>query len=486
MGTKNSNSNISAKQQKNMEAVKNTETVTHIHETEMSEEIKKHFYLKLFSIALPLAMQNLVTSSLNLIDVFMISSLSTSSIAGVSLANKMFFLMFLLMFGISSGSAILTAQYWGVKDVKNIRRILGICLGLGISGAALFTIAVIGFPMQVMRVFTNEPGAISEGAEYLRIVGIAYIPTSITFAYVFVLRSTGKTLLPMFVSIFALVLNTVLNYALIFGNFGAPELGVQGAAIATVISRIVEFAIMIGFIYGMKEVPAAKFRELIDLNKAFINRYFVTVTPVILNELIWAYGVVMYDLVYGRMGEVVTATMGITKTVEQVAFFLIFSLGNAAGVILGNQMGTGDFRQVFNYAKKLMRLVFGVGIIMGVLLYAAAGPLAGVFQVEAEVLKYVELCLKVMAFAMVLKGMNMLIIVGILRSGGDTKFCMYLDGGAVWLLAVPLVALGGLVWKLPVQYVYILSLSEELVKLIIGLWRTFSKKWINNLVAENA
>lgn len=456
-----------------------------VHESSMNEEVKKHFYLKLFAIALPLALQNLVTSSLNLVDVFMISSLSTASIAGVSLANKMFFLLMLLLFGISSGSAILTAQYWGVKDIKNIRRILGICLSLGLAGAGLFTFVAIAFPNQVMRIFTNEPGAILEGAKYLRIVAIGYIPTSITFSYVFILRSTGKTKLPMFVSVFALMVNTLLNYTLIYGNFGAPRMGVEGAATATVISRTIEFAILIFVIYKRHEVPAAKIHELLDFSRDFVRKYFVTVTPVIINELIWAFGVTMYDLVFGRMGEVVTATMGITKTVEQVGFFLIFSLGNAAGVILGNQMGTGDFSQVFNYAKKLMRLVFFAGLIMGGILFASADAITGIFMIEPEVAANVRICIRVLACAMVLKGMNMLIIVGILRSGGDTKFCMYLDGGAVWLFAVPLVVLGGLVWKWDVQYVYMLALSEEAVKVVIGVWRTFSKKWINNLIVED-
>lgn len=455
-----------------------------VHETEMSEEIKKHFYLKLFSIALPLALQNLVTSSLNLIDVFMISSLSTASIAGVSLANKVFFLLFLLLFGISSGSSILTAQYWGVKDVKNIRRVLGVCLVLGVGGALLFTIAAVGFPQLVMRVFTNQPDTIVEGARYLRIVGLCYIPTSLTFAYVFILRSTGKTQLPMVVSIMALGFNTILNYTLIFGNFGFPEMGVEGAATATVISRTLECVILLTVIYVKKEVPAGRLYELFDLSKVFIKKYFTTVYPVIVNELIWAYGVTMYDLVYGRMGEAVTASMGITKTVEQVGFFLIFSLGNAAGVILGNQMGTGDFTQVFNYAKKLIKLMLGVGLIMGAILFLTSDLVSSLFNVESAVSNMISLTLKVMSFAIIVKGMNMLIIVGILRSGGDTKFCMYIDGGAVWLVAVPLVALGGLVWGLEIQYVYMLALTEEITKVAFGLWRTYSKKWINNLVAE--
>lgn len=446
--------------------------------------MSEHFYRKLFAIALPMALQNLVTSSLNLIDTFMISSLSTASIAGVTSANKLFFIMFLFLFGLSSGSSILTAQYWGVKDVKNIRRVLGICLMLGVSGAAIFTGLAILVPESVMRIFTNQPGAIAEGAAYLRIIGISYIPSAITFAFVFIMRSTGNVKLPMKISIGAIGLNTFLNWVLIYGNLGAPALGVSGAAIATVISRLMEFGLLIGITYYHKDVAAASFKELTDVSTAFIKRYLVTVSPVIANELIWAIGVTIYDMVYGRMGEAAMAAMGITKTIEQMGFFLVFSLGNAAGVLLGNQMGTGDMTEVFDYAKRLMKIMLGVGVIMSVFFFFIATPISHVFNVEADVALNIRLCVRVLALSSTAKALNMLIIVGILRSGGDTTFSMYLDGGAVWLVAVPLVVVGGLFLKLPVQYVYLLALSEEFVKVAIGVWRTYSKKWINNLIHE--
>lgn len=447
-------------------------------------KIDKSFYIKLFSIALPMALQNLVTSSLNMIDIFMISSLRTASIAGVSAANKVFFLLYLFLFGISSGSSILTAQYWGIKDVKNIRKVLGVCLVIGVSGAAVFTVSSIVIPTTIMKVFTNEKDAIIEGAKYLRIIGWSYIPSAISFAFVFILRSTGSVKLSMKISILAIALNTFLNWVLIYGNLGAPALGVEGAAIATVIARIVECTLLVGIIYKNKDIAAAKLSELLDWNKVFLKKYMVTVFPVIANELIWAMGVVIYDIVFGRMGENVMAAMGITRTVEQMAFFLVYSVGNASAVILGNQMGTGDMSQVFNYAKRLLRIMVVVGAVMGAVLFMTAKPIAGIFDVDAEVAIYIEQCIKVLSFSTVAKGVNLLIIVGILRSGGDTKFSMYLDGASVWLFAAPLVVIGGLVLKLDIQYVYMLALSEEIVKVVVGLWRTWSKKWINNLIDE--
>ncbi len=455
-----------------------------IQDNKMSKEVSEHFYRRLFAIALPMAVQNIITSSLNLIDTFMISSLSTASIAGVTSANKLFFIMFLFLFGISSGSSILAAQYWGVKDVKNIRRVLGICLTLGVSGALLFAMSAILIPESVMRIFTNQEGAIGEGAAYLRIIGWCYIPSAITFAYVFILRSTGKVKLPMVISIIAIATNTFLNWVLIYGNLGMPALGVRGAAIATVISRSLEFLLMIGIIYATREVAAASIKELFDFDFIFVKKYMVTVVPVIFNEIIWAVGVTMYDLVYGRMGEPVMAAMGITKTIEQMGFFLIYSVGIGSGVILGNQIGTGDMTQVFNYAKRLLKMMTLIGLGMSAFFFLIADPLANFFNVEPIVAVYISRCIKVLAMVTVFKGLNMLIIVGILRSGGDTKFAMYLDGGAVWLVAVPLVYFGGLVWQLDIQYVYLLALSEEFVKVAVGIWRTYSKKWINNLIAD--
>lgn len=450
----------------------------------MSQEVAAHFYRKLFAIALPIALQNIISSSLNLIDTFMISSLSSASIGGVYAANKLFFILFLFLFGISSGSAILTAQYWGVKDVKNIRRVLGICLMLGVSGALLFAFGAIAVPVSVMRIFTNDAGAISEGAAYLRIIGWCYVPSAITFGYVFILRSTGRVKLPMVVSTIAIATNTFLNWVLIYGNLGMPAMGVRGAAIATVIARFGEMAVMLYIIYQQKDVGAAKFGELVDINGAFFKKYMMTVLPVILNELIWATGVTIYDMVFGRMGESVLAAMAITKTIEQFGFFMIYSLGNASGVVLGNQMGTGDMTHVFSYAMKLLRLMIGVGLIMSLIFYGFAPFFAGLFQVETLETIYIIQCLRMLALATTFKAINMLVIVGILRSGGDTKFAMILDGAAVWFVAVPLVILGGLVWQLDIRWVYLLSLTEEFSKAVVSMKRTLSRKWINNLIQE--
>lgn len=444
---------------------------------------KDHFYAKVFAIALPIAFQNIITSSLNLIDTFMISALSTEAIAGVSLANKVFFLLFLTLFGISSGSSILTAQYWGIKDVKNIRKVLGICLTFGVAAATLFTLGALFAPELIMRIFSPDALVIEEGVSYLRIIAFSYIVTSISFAYVFILRSTGNVKLPVTVTVIAIVINTFLNWVLIYGNLGAPAMGVRGAAIATVIARVFECILLLSVIYLNRLPAAGKFKEMFSFRLDFVKKYLVTVMPVIGNEMMWALGVTMYDIVYGHMGGAVTASMGITKSVEQFTFFLVWGVGNAAGVVLGNALGAGDKELAYDYAKRLMKFMIMIGIAVGVVVALLAIPISNLFNVEEIVKINIRNCLYVLAVFGTIKALNMLIIVGILRSGGDTTYCMILDAGAVWLVAVPIAFFAGWYLKLEIHWVYALVMSEEVVKVFFGYMRTHSKKWLKNLVA---
>ncbi len=447
------------------------------------KKLDSDFYKKVFAIALPIALQNIVTSVLNLIDTFMISALSTEAIAGVSLANKVFFLLWLSLFGISSGSAILTAQYWGAGDVKSIRKVLGVCLTLSVSAASFFSIVALGAPALVMGIFSTDALVIGEGIAYLRIIGFSYIMTAVTFAYVFILRSTGNVKLPVAISIFAIAVNTFLNWVLIYGYLGAPAMGVRGAAIATVIARGLECILLLMVVYS-RDLPAAgRLKEMFVYHKPFFAKYMKTVLPVIGNELMWAFGVTMYDVVYGRMGGMEAATMGIVKSYEQFSFFLIWGLGNAGSVILGNSLGAGKLDSAMTDANKLLKLIVAASLAMGGVIALTAGPVADIFHVEQIVKDNIILALYVLAAFMVLKSVNMLVIVGVLRSGGDTTYALFLDGGAVWIVAVPLVFLAGLVLEWPVYFVYMTAMSEEVFKVVLGLKRMYSRKWVRNLVS---
>lgn len=455
----------------------------------------KEFLRKTFAITIPVVLQNLLNNLVNLVDTLMIGQLGETSIAAVGLANKLFFVFSLVMFGISSGSSVLSAQYWGKGELLNIKRVLRISLYLGVGGSLLFAIPGFLFPQFVMSIFTPLSGTISEGAKYLVIIVFSYPLTAITMTYVSILRSMNYVKLPVIITSVSILVNVFLNYALIYGKLGFPELGVIGAALATLIARIVESGLLLILVYTHKagdgklgdfihqKYDKVKEQGAPFLNKLFLYRYFNTAVPVIANEFMWGLGVTMYSLVYGRMGDAATAAITITNTVEQVALVFFFGICHASAVVLGNELGSNELKKAEEHAKNYIAIMFVLSIIGAVIVFIARNQLTLLFDVSEEVLDYVKLCLTVFALYMPIRMLNTLFIVSILRSGGDTKACLFLDVTSVWLIGIPMAVLGGLVLKLPIYIVYAMILIEEIYKLILSYIRYRQKKWLRNIVA---
>ncbi len=447
-------------------------------------ELDMEFYRKLASIAGPIALQQLILSSLNLVDNFMISNLSKEAIAGVGAANKLFFLLNLFLFGMSSGSSILTSQYWGVKDIKSIKKVYGLSLTFAISGAVLFTILAIFTPAAVLNIFTKDAMVIEEGVSYLRIVGFSYVFTAISFVTAFSLRSTNNVKPPMVVTLIAISINTLFNYILIFGHLGFEPMGVKGAAIATVFARALECILLVGLV-NVKNLPVAGSPiKIFVYEKAMTVKFLKIATPVVINEILWSTGVTMYAVVYGRMGTDPMATMTITQTIEQIAFVALIGTGNACGIMLGNSLGAGEGHTVFDQAKRFLRVNFAMGLVIGLFCILIAPLIASIYNVDEGIRSNIVSTLRVYGLFLPLKAVNTVIIVGILRSGGDTTFSAVMDAAGVWLVAVPLAFLTGLYLDLSLPLVYSAILFEEVFKIGFGLKRTYSKKWMNNLVED--
>lgn len=442
----------------------------------------KKFLRRIIAIGVPITIQMMLNTILNLVDNMMIGSLGESSIAAVGLANKVFFVFTLLLFGVVSGSSILTAQYFGKRDIKNIRRVLGMSLIIGLSGAVLFMFAGLFIPKVVMRIFTPSEGTISIGASYLMIVAISYPITAITNCYIALLRATNKVKAPVFISLVSILVNVVLNYTFIFGNFGAPRLGVQGAAIATVIARIVECVSILSIVYISNGEAAAKLKELIAFDKEFIKKYFITVSPVIANEFMWGLGVTMYSLVYGRMGDSAVAAITITQNVEQICIVIFQGLSSATAVILGNELGANKLKDAEKHAKSFFILQLMLTIVMGIVCILIRRPLIELFSVEQNVASDITRCLTVFVCYLPFRMFNLINIVGVLRSGGDTKASLLLDITGVWFVGIPFAFLGGIVLGLPIYYVYAMITIEEVYKFILGFKRYKQKKWLRNIV----
>lgn len=450
----------------------------------------KEFLKKTFSITIPIVLQNLLNNLVNLVDTLMIGKLGETSIAAVGLANKLFFVFSLLMFGVSSGSGVLSSQYWGKRELLNIKRVLRVSLLIGVCGSMIFAIPGFFIPEFVMGIFTPLRGTIQEGAKYLVIIVFSYPLTAVTLSYVSVLRSMNYVKLPVFITSISILVNVFFNYCLIYGNLGFPKMGVAGAALATLIARIVECTTLLILVYSHK-AGDGKLGDFIHqkydktkehlLNKNFIYKYINTALPVIINEFMWGFGVTMYSLVYGRMGDAATAAITITNTVEQVALVFFFGICNASAVLLGNELGANELGKAEEHAKNYVVMMFILSIIGAIAVFAVRNPVAALFDVSDEVLEYVKLCITVFALYIPVRMLNSLFIVAILRSGGDTKAALFLDVSSVYLIGIPMAVIGGLVLKLPIYVVYAMVMIEEIYKLIGSYIRYRKKKWLKNI-----
>ena len=410
----------------------------------------------------------------------MIGQLGETSIAALGLSNQIFFLLSILLFGISSGSAIFTAQYWGNKDLSNLKRVMGIGLSLGIGIAVIYTFIALFVPEKILSFYTNDAAVIELGSQYLRIVGISYIFTSITFTFVSVLRSTENVKLPMVITIIALSLNMFLNYILIFGNFGLPKMGVQGAALGTTIARILECIVIVFFAYKLKTPASARLSEL-RYSFSFLKKVLQTSLPAAVNELFWSLGITTYNAVFAHIGTNAIAAVNINSTIESMAFVIFIGIANACAIMIGNRIGAGDEETAYDYANRFLILAFVGAILIGIIVILIRPAVLSLYNIEPLSYKLAMQILLVFGAAMWIRVTNLMIFIGILRAGGDTRFALYVELGSIWLIGVPVALISAFVFHMPVYWVYIFIMAEEIVKLLFVYPRFKSKKWIHNL-----
>ncbi|WBW99659.1 MATE family efflux transporter [Oceanirhabdus sp. W0125-5] len=446
----------------------------------------KGFIKALVTVAIPITIQNFFSTSLNFVDNIMIGRLGKEAIAAVGQANKLFFLFILILFGVYSGSGVFSAQFWGKKDIPNIKRVLGLSLILGGAVSIIFSLAAILIPKTIMIMFSKDLEVIKLGTEYLRLIGISYLLTSVTFAYGMSARSVGLTQIPMYASVISLIINTVLNYTFIFGKFGFEEMGVKGAAIATLIARCIELFVILYLVYKYNggTIIAAKFNELFDFTLEFVGKILKTALPVIFNEFFWSLGMTFYAVIYGRISTEAVNSVEISNTILNLFMIIGRSIASASAVMIGNKIGDNNVEEANIYARRLCKLGVYVGLIMGVILIITAPLFVNLFNVEQAIKKDVITILVVLGFISFIKILNGILVVGVFRSGGETVFAMALDSGTVWFIGIPMAIIGGICLKLPIPIVIALVNIEEVVKVVIGMKRMLSNKWIKNIVDE--
>ena len=442
------------------------------------------YLLEMRKIAIPIIIQQFMFSGLNMLGVIFVGQKGDVAVAAVGLAGQIAFILNLVHFGIISGAAMFTAQFWGKKDIPSLRRVLGLCLILAIAASLAFLSLSQIIPSQLLSIYSNDQAVIELGADYLRIFSWTFIFFAVTLSYSLVMRSTGDVKTPTVISVAALMVSTVLSYTLIFGKLGLPELGIHGAAVAAVISRVLECFALLLVAYIQKSPVAASLRELLGFDTNFFSRVIKPMLPVILNELFWSLGITTYNIIYARIGTTSFAAMNIVGTIEQMAFVVFFGVSNATSVMVGNNIGAGQEEKAHLYAGYSLYIAAIGGILVGAIIHFVKMPVLSYYKVSPEVIQNASNILTIMSLFIWIRVSNMTIVVGILRAGGDTRYSLFLDGIIIWIVGVPMAYLAAFKFGFPIYIVYLFAMSEETTKWILGIIRYRSRKWINNLAAQ--
>ena len=449
------------------------------------------FYRHTWMLALPIILQNLITTSLGFVDTFMVGLLGQPELSAVTAANTPIFLVQIIIFGLLSGLSVLVSQYWGKHDTEAINRCMGIALYTGVSLAALIALALFLAPRQVMALVTDNALLIRLGAPYLRIVGISYVFNTASSVYVGVQRSTENPAMGLTVFTISMVLNTFLNYVLIFGKFGAPALGITGAALATLTARVVEFAVTFGYALRDRRVPLAP-AALLHPGTAFVGDFLKYSTPVLVNDSLWGLGTTLITAVIGHMAisEEMLAAYAIMGNIEKFSTVACYGISGASAVIVGKRIGEGASREkVYEVSWCMLLLTVMIGLVvslsLAVLLPTVFIPwLYPLFHLEGLSLEIAATMCVVFVFMMPTKAFDITNISGVLRAGGDVRVSAVIDVGSVWLVALPITALSALVFEAPVALVCLGIQAEGLSKVPLGIWRLRSRKWINDVTRE--
>ena len=450
------------------------------------------FYRQVATLAAPIVLQNLITSTLAMADTFMVGLLGEQPMAAVALANIPLFVVQLFVFGVQSGATVLISQYWGKQDRKEINRVMGVAFW--IAGSVSLAVALIlGFiPEQFLSLFGNDKQLVALAAEYGRYAGFSYFVNCFSMVYIAAFRSMENPRLGMYILMTSMTCNTVLNWVLIFGKLGAPAMGVKGAAIATLISRCVE-VVMVAVHIACNRSFRMQFALVLRPRVDTIRRFIRYGGPVVLNETMWGIGTSMFPTIMGHMedSQEILAAYTLSGNVEKICAVVAFGLASTASIIIGREIGAGRSKTVYEVGLALNTLAALCGVVVGGLLvlfvhFAAPAVVYPLFKLSVGAQAVSAMMLTIHAIIMPLKDFNTTNIVGVLRGGGDVTAATLIDLFPLWLVAIPAAFLSGIVLKVGIFWVYLAMCLEQLVKAGVGVWRLRSGKWVRDLTRTGA
>ncbi|MSC84586.1 MATE family efflux transporter [Eubacterium sp. am_0171] len=442
------------------------------------------FYRSVFALVIPMALQNLINVGVTAADVIMLGRVGEKALSGASLAGQVQYIMVLFLFGLTSGATVLTAQYWGKGDKKTIEKILGLGMKAAIIVTAIFTVAALLIPDILMRIFTNDPAVISEGMKYLRIVAFSYVLMGITQVYLFIMRSVERVVVATVVYLVSLICNVILNAIFIFGLLGCPAMGIQGAALGTLAARFVELILVFGYARLFNKDIKFRFRYLMRTDKLLVRDFLRYALPVVMNEVMWGLGTAANTAILGHMGSAAVAANSVAQVARQLATVVAFGLSSATAIYLGKTIGEKKFEHAKAYAHRFLLLSVVMGAIGGAIILVAAPVTAALLSLTPAAKSYLKFMFFVMSYFVIAQSFNTTMVVGTFRSGGDTRFGLIMDVATMWGCSILFGFLAAFVFHCGVPVVYIILMSDELIKVPITWIRYRSYKWLKDVTRK--
>ena len=440
---------------------------------------QESFRWVVFNIAFPVTLQSLLQSSFSVIDQVMIGQLGSGSIAGIGLGGKFASIYSVVLAAIASAAGIMISQYMGAKDNKAVNKSFYINLALSVGLAAVFLMLCQTFPDIIMGIYTKDRATRELASDYIRILAISFLPMAVNSIVTTMLRCMEAASLPLYASIFALFMNTGLNYILIFGKGFFPAMGVKGAAVATVAAQMVSCGILL--LFFRKYMRRQKMKLTWEWHESSKVQYLGILCPMLVCEFLWSLGENVYTAVYGNLGTDACAAMTMTIPVQTLVVGALSGLAQAAGILIGKSLGAQNYDEAYEESKQLMGYGFFGSVILSGILISISSFYVRIYNVEPPVQQMTQSILFAFAVIAPVKVQNMILGGGIIRSGGKTKYIMWIDFIGTWMFGVPLALLSAFVWKLPIVYVYFILSMEECVRLGITLVIFRQKSWMKSL-----
>lgn len=445
---------------------------------------KQQVNKKLLKIATPIAIQGIVTATLTMIDNIMVGFLGETELAAVGVGGQIFMVHYLVLFGLLSGSATFMAQFYGTRDMPNIRKVIGFDFTiLAVFGAICFLLVNL-FTGEILGIYTQDPEVAALAAVYVKINSVSFLLLAFSAPLEMAFKATQQVRVPMLISAVVFFSNTFINYILIFGKFGFPKMGVAGAALGTVSARILEVILNAVFTCRSSNRFRGSIKSFFGWNPELIRRIIKNATPTTLNEFFWSLGQTMLVAAFNRIGTTPYAAYQAANSIFNIFNFAAFSLGDASLILIGEKLGEGDKEYTWKLSKHIIKVVVLAGLVLGGITIILSKPLSGIFNLSDEGHRSTMLILIIFGATMVLDLFSGTMVSGVLRAGGDTRFAMLTELGTVWLVAVPLAFVSALVWHLPIHLALLVTRSEQIIKNAIFIKRFVSKKWMNTVIKD--